>query len=143
MVAVKLVIRKNSAPCVSIAAPTLTCGTRKKLHSVNFLHGPPHASASRRKINSLLGPARVREIRSAENLNTRGPAYRDEYISVIIRNQRIVRGSESRPELRFTVTMNGLEVAESPYDTAPQRKETEPEMRPSGRPPGSCGGKNS
>jgi hypothetical protein len=68
------------------------------------------------EINNLLATARVAEIRCAENLNTRGessrwrsgrpgarcgfPGYRDKYMSAIIRNQRIIGGSECRIELR-------------------------------------------
>ncbi len=88
--------------------------TRKKLHPVNMSHG--FQTVRRWEINNLLAAARVNaEIRCAENLNTRGesgrwrsglpgarcgfPCYRYKYISIIIRNQRIVGGSESRIEL--------------------------------------------
>jgi len=48
--------------------------TRKKLHAVNFFH---RRTVRRWKINNLLAAARVvREIRCAENLNTRGESGR-------------------------------------------------------------------
>src|SRR6476660_7369496 len=85
--------------------------TRKKLHAVNCLHGPSgrRGRAARDRLwktNNLLAAAWVCEITLSENLNTRGPewrmrdwAYRDEYITVISRNQRIIGGYESRIEL--------------------------------------------
>ena len=107
--------KKFGAVPLNRSANTDLRRTREKLHPVDMFYGP--GDGGRWEINDLLAAARVSEIRGAENLNTRGessrwrarlvgarcgqPGYGNRYISAIIRNQRIIGGSESRIEMRI------------------------------------------